>query len=77
MRTHNEADLAPHPGVSLVLQGGDAEKFLQALGFESLYPFLFVFVLFCKVSKQGPCFTVIEEDGSDKRRVQLEVCFRS
>ena len=75
--THKEVDLALHSVDGLVLQVGDAEKFLQALGFESLYPFLFVFVLFCKVSKQGPCFTVIEEDGSDKRRVQLEVCFRS
>ena len=25
------------------------------------------------VSKQGPCFTGIEEDGGDKRLVQLEL----
>ena len=33
-------DLAPHPVVGLVLHVGDAEKFPQALGFESLDPFL-------------------------------------
>ena len=32
-------DLAPHPVVGLVLQVGDAKKFPQALGFESLDPF--------------------------------------
>ena len=37
--THNEVDLAPHPVVGLVLQVGGAEKFPQALGFESLDPF--------------------------------------
>ena len=58
--THNEVDLAPHPVVGLVLQVGDAEKFLPALGFESMdYFFRFI--------KQGPCFTAIEEDGGDKR----------
>ena len=44
----------------------DAEKFPQALGFQSLDPFL-------TVSKQGPCFTAIEEDGGDKRLVELEL----
>ena len=34
--THKEVDLAPHPVVGLVLQVGDAEKFSQAFGFESL-----------------------------------------
>ena len=29
----------PHPVVGLVLQVGDAEKFPQAFGFESLIPF--------------------------------------
>ena len=48
--THKEADLAPNPVASLVLQVGAAEKFPQALGFESLDPNL-------KVSKQGTCFT--------------------
>ena len=37
-------------------QVGDVEKFPQALGFESLN-------LFFRVSKQGLCFTAIEEDG--------------
>ena len=29
--------------------------------------------IFFRVSKQGPCFTAIEEDGGDKRSVQLEL----
>ena len=37
--THKEVDLAPHSVVSLVLQVGDAEKFPQTFGFESLDPF--------------------------------------
>ena len=37
--THKAVDLAPHPVVGLVHQVGDAEKFPQALGFESLDPF--------------------------------------
>ena len=28
---------------------------------------------FFRVSKQGPCFTAIEEDGGDKRLAQLEL----
>ena len=59
-----EIDLVPHP-VGLVLQVGDAEMFPQALGFESFDPFF-------RVSGQGPCFTYKEEDGGDKRLVQLE-----
>ena len=50
--------------VGLVLQVGDAEKFPQAHGFEGLDPFL-------RVSKQGPRFTALEEDGGDKRLVEL------
>ena len=38
-RFHKEIDLTPHPAVGLVLQVGDAEKFPQALGFESLDSF--------------------------------------
>ena len=49
-----------------MLQEEDAETFPQALGFESLDPF-------SRVSKHGPCFTATEEDGSDKRRVELEL----
>ena len=59
--------LAPHPVVGVVLQVGDAERFPQAFGFEGLDPFL-------RVSEQGPiCFTAIEEDGGDKRLVELEL----
>ena len=65
--THEEVDLALHPDAGLMLQVGDAEKFPQMLGFESLDPF------FWRVSKQGPCFTAIKEDGSDKRLIQVEL----
>ena len=27
---------------------------------------------FLRVSRQGPCFTAVEEDGGDERLVQLE-----
>ena len=54
-----EGDLALQV-TGLVLQVGDAKKFPQALGFESLD-------LFLRVSKQGLCFTDTEENGSDKR----------
>ena len=53
--THKEVYLVPHPVVGFVLHVEDAEKFSQALGFKSLD-------LFIRVSKQGPCFTTIEED---------------
>ena len=49
-----------------MFQVGDAEKFLQALGFGDLDPFL-------RVSKQSPCLIAIEEDGGDKRLVELEL----
>ena len=55
-----EVDLVPHPVVGLVFKVGDAEKFLHGLGFESLDPFF-------RVTKQGPCFTIIEEDGGEWR----------
>ena len=64
--THKGVDLAPHPVVGLVLQVRDAEKFPQALGFEDLDPFL-------RASKQGPCFTAIDEEGGDERLVELEL----
>ena len=64
--TYKKDNLALHPVVGLVRQVGDAEKFLQALGFESLDPFF-------RVSKQGPCFTAIEKAGDDKRLVELEI----
>ena len=66
MWTQKEVDLAPHSVVGLVLQVGNRKKFPHALRFESLDPFL-------RVSKQGPCFTTMEEDGGDKRFVELEL----
>ena len=45
--THKGVDLVLHPVIGLVLQEGDAEKFPQAVGLESLDPFLIV-------NKQGP-----------------------
>ena len=65
LRTHNEVDLAPHPVVGLVLQVGGAEKFPQALGFESLDPFF--------QSQQAGSMFHIEEDGGDKRLVKPEL----
>ena len=58
---HEEVDRAPRPVVGLVFQVGVAEKFSQALGFESLDPFFF------RISKQDPCFTALAESGGDKR----------
>ena len=59
--SHKEVDLALHPVIGPVLQVGDTEKkFPHALGFESLD-------LFFRVSKQGTCFTAIEENGGGKR----------
>ena len=68
--THKELDLARHPVVGLVLQVGDMEKFPHARGFEHLDPFF-------RVSKQGPCFTAVEEDGGDKRLVRLELACKA
>ena len=62
--THKELDLAHHPVVGLVLQVGDAEKFPRALGFGSLDPFL-------RISERDPCFTAVEENGGEKRLVEL------
>ena len=52
--------------IGLVLQVGDAEKFPQALGYESLDPFF-------RVSKQGPCLTAMEENRGDKILAHLLV----
>ena len=67
--THKEVDFAPHPVFGLVLWVEDAEKFRHALGFGNL-------ILFFWVSKQGPCFTAIEEVGGDKMIVELELACR-
>ena len=62
--THKKIDLAPHPVIGLVLQAGYTENCPHELGFESLDPFF-------RVGKQGPCFTAIEEYGSDKTKTML------
>ena len=36
-----------------------------------------VWILFLKVRKQGPCFTAVEEDGGDKRLVELELACKA
>ena len=64
--THKDVDLVPLSAIGLVLQVGDADKFPRALGLESVDPFF-------RVSKQGPCLAVIEEDGGDMRLKQLEL----
>ena len=59
-----EKDLDLHPVVGLVLQAGDADKFLRALGFESLDP--------CFQGLQAGFMSYsMEEDGGDRRLVQL------
>ena len=30
-------------------------------------------ILFLRVSKQGPCFTAVEEDEGDRRLIELQV----
>ena len=53
-----------------MLQVGDTGKFPHALSFDSLNPL-------CRVGKQGPCFTAIEEDEGDKRVVALELAYEA
>ena len=38
---------------------------------------IFFRLLHFSVRKQGPCFTDIEEDGGDKRLVQLELAYKA
>ena len=68
--THKKVDLAPHPAIGLVLQVGDTAEFPHALGFQSLDNFF-------RVSKQGPCFKAVEEDGGDKKLIQLELACKA
>ena len=65
LQTQKGVDLVLHPVVGFVLKVGVEEKFPKALGFEGLDPFL-------RVSKQGPCFTAIAGDGSDKRLAEAD-----
>ena len=62
--TQQGIGLAPHPIFGLVLQAGDAEKFPRA--------FVSKAWILLRVSEQNPCVTAIEEDGGDKRLVELE-----
>ena len=61
--------LAPHPVVGLVLQVGVTENFLRHLVSKAW--------ILVSVSKQGPSFTTIEEDGGDKRLLELELICES
>ena len=58
--THKGVDLAPHPVVKSCAPSRRCGEFPQAFSFEGLDPCL-------RISKQGPCFTAIEEDGDDER----------
>ena len=64
--THGEADLVPNPVVVLVLQIGETKKFSHAPGFKSLDP-----LFFFRVSKQGPCFTTMDEGGGGHHDICL------
>ena len=61
--SYREIDLAPHPVVGLVLLEGNVEKFPHALVLKAWI--LLFFFFFSRVSKQGPYFTAIEEDGGN------------
>ena len=65
--THKEVDLPPHPVVGLVLQVGVYREVSSCLWFRKPGSFYF------RVSRQGPCFTDTEEDGGDKRLLELEL----
>ena len=53
-----------------MLQVENSKKPPQALGFKSLDP---VF----RGSKQGPCFTAIEEDEGDERLAELKLACKA
>ena len=61
---YREVDCAPQPGVYLVLQAGDGEKFPKALGIESVDPL--------QSASRISVSQATEEDGGDMRLVQLE-----
>ena len=65
-----EVDLASNPVVGLVLKVENTETFPHALVFESLDPFF-------RVSEQGPCFTAVEENGADKRLIELALACKA
>ena len=65
--TNTEVEIAPHPVVELMLQVGMRRSFFRHLVSEAWILFFF------RVSKQVSCFTVIGEDGGDKRLAQLKL----
>ena len=67
MWAHKEVDLAPHLGIGLVFQAGDAEKFPQALGLKSLDPFL-------RVSKHDPPLPAMPCDGAPYFELAQSLC---
>ena len=67
--THKEADLALHPVVGLVLHVGNAENFPRLLVSKSWIFFFFN----SESASRIHVFTAIEENGGDKRLVQLEL----
>ena len=67
---HKEVDLAPCQVVGLVLQVQSRRCKGVSSGTWFRKPGSY---LFFRISKQCPCFTVIEEDGGDKRHVLLEL----
>ena len=63
--TYKKVDLAPHPVVGPVLQIGKASFFRHLISKAWILSFF-------TVSKQGPCFTSVEENGGDKSLSQPE-----
>ena len=64
--THKGVDLAPHPVVKSCAPSRRCGEVPSGIWFRKHGPFI-------GVIKQGPCFTAIEDDGGDKRLVQLEL----
>ena len=61
-----------------MLQVRGAEKLPQALGLESLDPFLSQKQSRVRpAGQQSPCLTVTKEEGGDKRLVQLELACKA
>ena len=67
---HCETATSSRDTVTSLFTLRDVERIPQALGFENLDPFF-------RASKQGLCFTALEEDGGDKRLVELELAFEA
>ena len=63
MWASKESNLGMHPVFGLVFSVRDVE-FSQAFGLKSIIP---------SVSRRGPCFTILGEDGDDRRFIQLNL----